>query len=80
MFLSILVSIYILLTIWICQDEEKFFEDYAESHKKLSELGFSPPPSSCSRTTNIKYTVVGAVVAAAFVVFLNYNEIYGGDE
>ncbi|KAL1820594.1 hypothetical protein ACET3Z_015463 [Daucus carota] len=62
-------------------DEEKFFEDYAESHKKLSELGFSPPPSSCSRTTNLKlkYTVIGGVVAAV-VVFLNYNEICWGDE
>ncbi|KAH9618691.1 hypothetical protein KSS87_018581 [Heliosperma pusillum] len=25
------------------QDEKKFFEDYAEAHKKMSELGVFPP-------------------------------------
>ncbi|KAL8133608.1 L-ascorbate peroxidase 3-like [Apium graveolens] len=54
------------------QDEQKFFEDYAESHKKLSELGFSPPSSSCPWTTNSKYTAVVGVAVAAFVVFLSY--------
>nr|CAB3497598.1 unnamed protein product [Digitaria exilis] len=29
------------------QDEEAFFRDYAESHKKLSELGSMPPPMLC---------------------------------
>ncbi|GAB2286189.1 hypothetical protein Dimus_020614 [Dionaea muscipula] len=36
------------------QDEETFFEDYAASHKKLSELGFSPTaPKSVVKDTTI---------------------------
>lgn len=57
------------------QDEQKFFEDYAESHKKLSELGFSPPSSSCSWTTNSKYTAVAGIAVAAFVLSHCY-EVY----
>ncbi|EPS62018.1 hypothetical protein M569_12777, partial [Genlisea aurea] len=51
------------------EDEEAFFKDYAASHKRLSELGFSPPPSFFRRI--LKKTVAAFVVAAA-VAFLSY--------
>ncbi|KAL7610600.1 hypothetical protein Lser_V15G12316 [Lactuca serriola] len=49
-------------------DEDVFFKDYAESHKKLSELGFTPQRS---KTVLFAQTTVG-VVAAATVVILSY--------
>jgi L-ascorbate peroxidase len=55
------------------KDEDAFFRDYAESHKKLSELGFVPS----SKATGPKDAIVlaqsaaGALVAAA-VVILGY--------
>ncbi|GAB2291954.1 Probable L-ascorbate peroxidase 4, peroxisomal, partial [Dionaea muscipula] len=54
-------------------DEETFFEDYAASHKKLSELGFSPtaPKSVVKDTTVLAQSAVGVAVAAA-VVILSY--------
>lgn len=60
---------------WPCfmpQDEEAFFKDYAESHKKLSELGFAP--RSASAKTDLPTGVVlaqgafGVAVAAAVVI------------
>jgi L-ascorbate peroxidase len=60
-----------LNSLW--QDEDAFFRDYAESHKKLSELGFVPS----SKATGPKDAIVlaqsaaGALVAAA-VVILGY--------
>ncbi|KAI4350280.1 hypothetical protein L6164_004750 [Bauhinia variegata] len=54
------------------KDEDAFFRDYAQSHKKLSELGFVP-----SSKTSIKDGVilaqgaVGVIVTAA-VVILSY--------
>lgn len=50
------------------QDEEAFFRDYSASHKRLSELGFSPP--SCLRLA-MKKTMIAAAVAVT-VVFLSY--------
>ncbi|KNA18666.1 hypothetical protein SOVF_068620 [Spinacia oleracea] len=51
------------------KDEEAFFKDYAESHKKLSELGFTPP------TTNslgmITKATLGVVVTLT-VIILSY--------
>ncbi|CAD6261336.1 unnamed protein product [Miscanthus lutarioriparius] len=55
------------------KDEEAFFRDYAESHKKLSELGFTPPRSSftCKSGNKQKSLLVqaaaGVAVAAAVV-------------
>ncbi|KAJ4776978.1 Ascorbate peroxidase [Rhynchospora pubera] len=58
------------------KDEDLFFKDYAESHKKLSELGFTPPTSGTfsnaadiSACTILAQSAVGVVVAAAVVVF-----------
>jgi L-ascorbate peroxidase len=55
------------------KDEEAFFRDYAVSHKKLSELGFTPRSSG----TKVKDSVVIAqgavgVAVAAAVVILSY--------
>ncbi|XP_057804753.1 L-ascorbate peroxidase 3-like isoform X2 [Salvia miltiorrhiza] len=50
------------------EDEEAFFRDYAASHKRLSELGFSPPSSL---RLAMKKTMIAAVVAVT-VVFLSY--------
>ncbi|KAH7440083.1 hypothetical protein KP509_04G090500 [Ceratopteris richardii] len=63
------------------QDEELFFKHYAESHKKLSELGFSTPLNTNSSskgvgkdthysnpTTILAQSAVGAVVTAAVVI------------
>ncbi|KAI5683993.1 hypothetical protein M9H77_05221 [Catharanthus roseus] len=63
------------------QDEEAFFRDYAASHKKLSELGFTPPSSSsCFKSTidNSKVlaqSAFGVAVAAAVVIFGYIYEI-----
>jgi L-ascorbate peroxidase len=58
------------------KDEDLFFKDYAESHKKLSELGFKPPSTGTgSKAADVKastilaQSAVGVVVAAAVVVF-----------
>ncbi|CAL5035576.1 unnamed protein product [Urochloa decumbens] len=57
------------------KDEEDFFRDYAESHKKLSELGFTPPRSafSCKSGSKQKSLLVqaaaGVAVAAAVVAW-----------
>ncbi|XP_006340759.1 L-ascorbate peroxidase 3, peroxisomal-like [Solanum tuberosum] len=61
------------------KDEEAFFRDYAESHKKLSELGFTPP-SSCFKLTVKNSTVlaqgaVGVAVAAAVVILSYFYEV-----
>ncbi|CAN6544647.1 unnamed protein product [Malus baccata var. baccata] len=57
------------------KDAEAFFRDYAESHKKLSELGFTPNPTS-SKTTAKDSTILAqgavGVVVAAVVVSLGY--------
>lgn len=59
------------------KDEEAFFKDYAESHKKLSELGFVPPSISkgakcdVSTSTLLAQSAVGVAVAAV-VVILSY--------
>lgn len=58
------------------QDEDAFFKDYAESHKKLSELGFRSPTETnkgivSSPTTLLAQSAVGVAVTAA-VVILGY--------
>lgn len=57
------------------KDEDAFFRDYAESHKKLSELGFTPSsPGSkaiAKESTILAQGAVGVAVAAA-VVILSY--------
>lgn len=57
------------------KDEDAFFKDYAESHKKLSELGFTPTPTGAKAIvkdgTVLAQGAVGVAVAAA-VVILSY--------
>ncbi|CAL0334197.1 unnamed protein product [Lupinus luteus] len=54
------------------KDEDAFFRDYAESHKKLSELGFVPSKAvSPKDATVLAQSAVGIVVTAA-VVILSY--------
>ncbi|KAJ4842696.1 L-ascorbate peroxidase 3 [Turnera subulata] len=55
------------------KDEDAFFRDYASSHKKLSELGFTPAPSGSKvkEGTILAQGAVGVAVAAA-VVTLSY--------
>lgn len=56
------------------QDEDAFFKDYALSHKKLSELGFTPSSGSKASAKDgavLAQSAVGVVVAAA-VVILSY--------
>jgi len=55
------------------KDEDAFFRDYAESHKKLSELGFVPSSKATGPkdATVLLQSAAGAVVAAA-VVILGY--------
>ncbi|ESQ53491.1 hypothetical protein EUTSA_v10025942mg [Eutrema salsugineum] len=58
------------------KEENVFFKDYANSHKKLSELGFNPPrkiPSAVTQQT------LGIAVAAAVVIFtICYEATRGG--
>ncbi|KAJ8545728.1 hypothetical protein K7X08_018311 [Anisodus acutangulus] len=61
------------------KDGEAFFIDYAESHKKLSELGFTPP-SSCFKlavknSTVLAQGAVGVAVAAAVVILSYFYEV-----
>nr|WGU11333.1 L-ascorbate peroxidase 1 [Crinum x powellii] len=59
------------------KDEDAFFRDYAESHKKLSELGFTPRRTSTSTKCEAKTSAILAqsavgVAVAATVVVLSY--------
>lgn len=54
------------------KDEDAFFNDYAISHKKLSELGFTP--TSAKKVKDgvvLAQSAVGVIVTAA-VVILSY--------
>ncbi|KAL9668487.1 hypothetical protein QQ045_006021 [Rhodiola kirilowii] len=60
------------------KDEDVFFRDYAVSHKKLSELGFSPPSGSkpiMKDSVILAQSAVGVAVAAAVVIFSYLYEI-----
>ena len=62
------------------KDEDAFFRDYAISHKKLSELGFTPSSSSGSKviakdSTVLAQSAVGVVVAAAVVIMSYFYEV-----
>ena len=63
----------------IWQDEDAFFSDYAESHKKLSELGFSPSSSRSKLivkdSTILAQGAVGVAVAAAVVILSYFYEV-----
>ncbi|CAL9223217.1 unnamed protein product [Arabidopsis halleri] len=64
------------------KDEDTFFRDYAESHKKLSELGFTTPTDSVTKketqwiiTLELTLSKSGVAVVAAVVAFSCFNEI-----
>ncbi|XP_021775503.1 L-ascorbate peroxidase 3-like [Chenopodium quinoa] len=59
------------------KDEDAFFRDYAASHKKLSELGFTPSgaKSCCPDSTVLAQSAVGIAVAAAVVICSYIYEI-----
>lgn len=63
------------------KDEEAFFRDYAASHKKLSELGFTPSSSTTSKlvpnnATILAHSAVGVAVAAAVVLCSYFYEVH----
>jgi L-ascorbate peroxidase len=51
------------------QDEDAFFSDYAVSHKKLSELGFT------KNRTLLAQSAVGVAVAATVIILSYFYEI-----
>lgn len=60
------------------KDEDAFYRDYAESHKKLSELGFSPRSSGSKGTSDsiiLAQSAVGVAVAAAVVILSYFYEV-----
>ncbi|XWS67741.1 hypothetical protein CRYUN_Cryun04dG0031400 [Craigia yunnanensis] len=61
------------------KDEDAFFRDYAESHKKLSELGFTPSSSRSKLivkdSTILAQGAVGVAVAAAVVILSYFYEV-----
>ncbi|KAD7117700.1 hypothetical protein R6Q59_013742 [Mikania micrantha] len=60
------------------KDEDAFFKDYAESHKKLSELGFIPPSclkSNAGTTALLAQSAVGIAVAATVVILSYFFEV-----
>lgn len=67
---------YVLL---YAEDEDAFFSDYAASHKKLSELGFTPPSSSLKAITKnstlLVQSAVGVAVAATVIILSYFYEI-----
>ncbi|KVI04093.1 L-ascorbate peroxidase 3-like [Cynara cardunculus var. scolymus] len=54
------------------KDEDAFFADYAVSHKKLSELGFTPRSSSCKLDSVVLAQSAFGVVVATAVVIVGY--------
>ncbi|CAA0807749.1 L-ascorbate peroxidase 3- peroxisomal [Striga hermonthica] len=61
------------------KDEDAFFKDYAESHKKLSELGFASTQSGAKAFvkdgTILAQSAVGIAVAATVVILSYFYEI-----
>ncbi|CAL9189372.1 unnamed protein product [Musa hybrid cultivar] len=59
------------------KDEDLFFKDYAESHKKPSELGFTPRHTDSATKTIVNSAVLAqsafGVAVAAAVVILSYR-------
>ncbi|KAK9670634.1 hypothetical protein RND81_13G214400 [Saponaria officinalis] len=51
------------------KDKEAFFRDYADSHKKLSMLGFTPPNTCLKMVTKVAVGVAVAVTVAILSYF-----------
>ncbi|XP_072957431.1 probable L-ascorbate peroxidase 3, peroxisomal [Typha angustifolia] len=64
------------------KDEDAFFSDYAESHKKLSELGFTPPRICLTSKPEVKpsalfvQAAVGVAAAAAVLTLSYYYDVH----
>ncbi|XP_062144791.1 L-ascorbate peroxidase 3-like [Alnus glutinosa] len=63
------------------KDEDAFFTDYAASHKRLSELGFTPPswgpPMGVAKSSKIlTQSAVGVAVAAVVFIFSYFYGIH----
>ena len=61
------------MSLFVPQDEDAFFKDYAESHKKLSELGFTPRSTASAKSdlptgAVLAQSAFGVAVAAAVVI------------
>jgi L-ascorbate peroxidase len=61
------------MSFFVPQDEDAFFKDYAESHKKLSELGFTPRSTASAKSdlptgAVLAQSAFGVAVAAAVVI------------
>ncbi|THU63170.1 hypothetical protein C4D60_Mb01t12880 [Musa balbisiana] len=54
------------------KDEDLFFKDYAESHKKLSELGFTPRHTDSATKTIANSAVLAQSAFGVAVVILSY--------
>uniref|UniRef100_A0A0E0M3X6 L-ascorbate peroxidase n=1 Tax=Oryza punctata TaxID=4537 RepID=A0A0E0M3X6_ORYPU len=50
------------------KNEDAFFKDYVESHKKLSELGFTPASAKSDGPDIVTQSAFGVAVAAAVVI------------
>ncbi|KAL6545935.1 L-ascorbate peroxidase 3 [Orobanche gracilis] len=73
-----ILSLGVMLS-FMLRDEDAFFRDYAESHKKLSELGFTPTPTGAKAFvkdgTILAQSAVGVAVAAAVVILGYFYEV-----
>jgi L-ascorbate peroxidase len=60
-----------MMSLFKLQDEDTFFKDYAESHKKLSELGFrssGPTKSDLTSGAVLAHSAFGVAVAAGIMI------------
>ncbi|KAL8228898.1 hypothetical protein R6Q57_013798 [Mikania cordata] len=57
------------------KDEDAFFNDYAISHKKLSELGFTPNSKKIKDSVILAQSAVGVLVTAAVVIVSYVYEV-----
>ncbi|KAL8248410.1 hypothetical protein R6Q59_005278 [Mikania micrantha] len=57
------------------KDEDAFFTDYAKSHKKLSELGFTPNSKKIKDSVILAQSAVGVLVTAAVVIVSYVYEV-----
>lgn len=60
------------------QDEEAFFKDYALSHKKLSELGFTPASLGSMLVAKLKsgFALAAVAVSVAILIWSFFFEVH----
>ncbi|KAI3962381.1 hypothetical protein MKW92_050826 [Papaver armeniacum] len=57
-------------------DENAFFKDYAVSHKKLSELGFTPKSKAAKNSPLVQQSALIVAIAAAMVILGYIFEVH----